>query len=491
MTMIDDRGVSRRAFVGAGGALMFSGMAGPGKAAEGPAAAWAAAYNSGDAAVISRWAAQAFSPAGLNRRSADQWGSLLASSIPRTGQIRVQEATPHGADVRAQLSATGLPTVRYIDFRADRDQPAKLFDLRQVAEPTPYPSPLVFDRNRAGLGAQVRRLIDFAIENNDFSGSIEVRAPDGSVIHQSVNGWANREKKRQLDDQTPMNLGSCDKSFTALMIGQLVQEKRLGFDQTLAEALPDYPNREQPSGITLRQLLTPKSGLGDPKGGLRTYSSAPYTRVSDLLPAIAATPSAFAAGARPQYSNEGYVVLGAVIERVTGQTYWDALAQRIYAPAGMTKSGHFTRPEAIERCALGYLFRSDDLFLADGRVSNAEELPWRGNSCGGGYSTAADINRYFAALNAGRLLPHAALEAMWAKTGEPNPGMGYGMGFIHEDIGGKTLIGHSGGGAASGVGTDLRMVAQNGWSFAVLGNYDLQYSEGLTQAISSLVAAQA
>ncbi|WCT75097.1 serine hydrolase [Sphingomonas naphthae] len=476
--------IDRRSLLVAGGAaLLFSGAA-----AQAEAGGLLDAMNSGDPAAIARWAEGTMSPAGLRRRSAEAWGRLLADAAQRAGRLSLEGSDSQRGATRLRLRAARLTGVRFLDLRADRDDPAKIYDIRQVAQPVAYAGPLAPTTSRTALAAAIRRRLAFALAHDDFSGTIQVTAPDGTALVRDTTGWADRVARRAMTAETPVNIGSADKSFTAILIGQLVEAGRIGFDTALLSVLPDYPRPEALAGVTIRHLLAHRAGLGEPEGGILAYSQQPYDRVADLLPAIAAMPPAFAPGTRAAYSNEGYVILGAVIERLTGRPYWDVLAERLYRPAGMTGSAHLTRPEAMARAARGYLYAADDLLLADGRIVSERQMPWRGNSCGGGYSTAGDIARYFAALRAGRLLRPGTLAAMTAPASEPYPGVHFGMGFAIDTIEGRTLIGHSGGGSAIGVGVGLRTMLDSGWSIAVMGNYDLQYAQALTTDLATLLA---
>lgn len=482
--------VSRRQLIGGAAAAAAATFAFPSLAfADSPmiAASLVAAYNSGSADLISGFVAKHISTAGLERRSAAAWGSLLAHSHARTGALRLDGVEARGSTTRLTLSATSLPRARHLDLRFDRNDPARLFELRQVAEPAPAPRRATSLLDRAGLVAALRERIAFAIADDAFSGTVSIQAPDGPAL-ELAHGWAHRDAARAMTMETPINIGSADKSFTAILIAQLVEEGRLGFDTPILDILRRYPAADAIRAVTVRQLLNHTSGVGSPNGGILAYSRDRYNHVGDLLGAIAAVPPSFAPGSRSSYSNEGFVLLGAAIEAVTGRPYWDVLAERLYRPAGMTASGHYTRDEAVNRCALGYFHGRDDLLLTEARVSSRPLLPWRGNSCGGGYSTAPDIARYFAALRSGRLLRPDRVADLTRKASEIYPGVSYGLGFARDEQDGGVFVGHSGGGSNIGIGVGLRAELRHGWSVALLGNYDLQYMEPLVRDVELLIA---
>lgn len=210
--------------------------------------------------------------------------------------------------------------------------------------------------------------------------------------------------------------------------------------------------------------------------------------MSDLVPCFWAAEPEFEPGTKASYANEGFVLLGAMIERVSGRSWWDELADHIYAPAGMVHSGHFRKDEAIARKATGYRFAEGDVLGLGARRANDDFVPYRGNSCGGGYSTVADMTGYLRALRAGKLLSPAMAEQMTARnTGGLRD---YGMGFQHVAMNGRTVRGHGGGGPFSGVNGISGIVWETGWSYSVLGNYDAPFAQSLGEDIARMLAAQ-
>jgi D-alanyl-D-alanine carboxypeptidase len=242
---------------------------------------------------------------------------------------------------------------------------------------------------------------------DQFSGVVVIaRAGGGSPVFERAYGMADRDAKRPNDLETAFNLGSINKIFTTIAIRQLARDGKLDIDSSLARGWPDYPNPDVARRVTIRQLLEHRSGIGGnifaaPVGGKRSD----IRRLRDYLPLFVSEPLQFAPGTRSQYSNAGYVVLGLLIERLSGEDYYDYVRRHIYEPAGMTRTAHWAVDSLPPNTALGYT-RGGPNTPADPASPlrrNSDILPGRGSSAGGGYSTPRDLLRFLAALRAGRI----------------------------------------------------------------------------------------
>lgn len=389
--------------------------------------------------------------------------------------------------LRIRTRRQGL--VRDLVLVPDRDAPERLFALIAAPRPLPYAGEVpARPLSRSALRAALARRIEAAVAQDAFSGAVRVVAPDGQVVYEAAHGLANRDDGAPITLASRFHLGSADKSFTALMIGQLVEAGTLTLDTRLSEVLPDYPNAEAARAITIRQLLSHSAGLGGLWERPKYDRARPYARVADLLPAFAGEPLLYPPGTKAAYSNEGFVVLGAVIEAVTGTDWWTQLDQRLYRPAGMIRSAHFTLDEVAPGRVVGYLYPSSDPLALRPRQPNWTFVPWRGNSCGGGYSTVADMTAYLRALRAGQLVSKPMADML---TAQNTGGLAaYGLGFIHRQVGGRTLRGHGGGGPASGIEGDHAIVWETGWAYSILGNYDAPFVTALSRDVAVMLAAQ-
>jgi CubicO group peptidase (beta-lactamase class C family) len=234
-----------------------------------------------------------------------------------------------------------------------------------------------------------------------FSGVVLVAKGPAVIVHEAY-GLVDRARKIPNRRDTMFNLGSINKSFTQVAIHQLEKAGKLSLADTIGKFLPDYPNRQAAEQVTIRHLLTMTSGIGDFFGP--RYQATPKERIrilKDYLPLFADLPLEFAPGTGNRYSNGGYVVLGAIIEKASGEDYYSYVREHVFKPAGMLATDSYPRDAATPNLALGYTGQGRS---GRERVLNVDTLPGRGSSAGGGYSTAEDMLRYVRALASGTLV---------------------------------------------------------------------------------------
>lgn len=289
---------------------------------------------------------------------------------------------------------------------------AFLFALCSIQTPSSAQSDMADEEFFGRLAAH----LDSAASEGSFSGVAAVGRA-GKIVFIRTYGHADREARTPMTEQTALNLGSINKSFTRIAIMQLAAAGKLHLDSTLLSLWPDYPNPEAGRRVTVRQILEHRSGIAGnifaaPPGGRR--HDLRHNR--DVFRMIAAEPLAFEPGARRRYSNAGFVVLGELIERLSGEDYYDYVRRHIYEPAGMTRTAHYTVDALPPWAAIGYT-REGDVPSGRGRT-NTELLPGRGTAAGGGYSTAADLLGFLQAVREGRV-PHAGGPGVGIAGGAP------------------------------------------------------------------------
>ena len=281
-----------------------------------------------------------------------------------------------------------------------------------------------------------------------FSGVVVI-GRDDEIEFEAAYGLADASTGRSNTPATRFNLGSINKTFTAVAIARLIQEGRLSLDDTVSKLLPDYPNRAAASRITIRDLITHRSGVAQ-------FMRADFgeASVAEMAQMVGAAPQAFEPGARQAYSNGGYVVLGRIIEVASGRSYDDYVADHVYRPAGMTSTGFFGRGDSDDRIAVP---------VASGAQP---EGPRRGNPAGGSYATAADLFRFVRALRAGTLLDRRMTEYVVSGTfSEAQP---WGFAMRQQTVGSARFIGNGGG--APGVNAEFRFHAKGPETVVVLAN---------------------
>ena len=324
----------------------------------------------------------------------------------------------------------------------------------------------------AATGTQLRQLA----EADEFSGVV-LLAKDGKPFFHKAYGLANRDLGVPNRPDTKFNIGSINKIFTQVAIGQLLQEGKLAVDDTIRKHLPDYAGPAA-DRITIQQLLTNTSGLGDTFG--ERYDATPKDRLrtlSDYLPLFAGDPLLFEPGTSRKYSNAGYVVLGLIIEKLSGQGYHDYVRKHIFAPAGMIDSDAYPQDAVVPNRAVGYTREGPKGPAPGPRRANIYALPARASSAGGGYSTTADLLAFDMAIRGEKLLsPELTNWFLSDKSRPPAP-----AGSVRP--GGRRPGGGGFAGGTAGVNAVLETDLDTGYTVVVLCNEDPPAAEKVAKAI--------
>lgn len=250
------------------------------------------------------------------------------------------------------------------------------------------------------LVRRVTHALDSLAAIDQFSGVVLIVRGADTVFQRAV-GMADRGRKLRNTIGTSFNLGSINKAFTAIAIRQLAEAGKLSLDSTLGTYWPDYPNGDARK-VTIKQLLTHRSGIGG-----NIFAAPPGKRRhdvlhnSDYIQLFVWDTVLFPPGTRQQYSNAGYVLLGALVQRLSGEDYYEYVRRHIYEPAGMTLTRHLYADSLPRNTARGYT-RQGEGPSAKPRANTAL-LPGRGSAAGGGYSTAGDLLKFVRALREDRI----------------------------------------------------------------------------------------
>jgi len=369
-------------------------------------------------------------------------------------------------------------TVSRLTFDVEPDEPHRV--VRFTAQAIPRPADLPIARlSEAELLKGLRADLERWAAADRFSGAVLV-AKNGRPIFSAAYGFADRERRVANTIETRFKNGSMNKMFTAIATLTLVRAGKLALTDPLGRHLADYPNKTVASKVTIHHLLTHTGGTGDIFGPEFTAKRLELRTPKDFVALYGKRDLLFEPGSQWMYSNYGFALLGAVIEQVSGQSYYDYVRDHIYEPAGMTLTGSEPEEQVLPHTAIGYMKRPG----TNAWQSNADTLPYRGMAAGGGYTTVGDLIRFATALTNHRLL-NAEDTALLTTGKVASAGGKYAYGFVEMTIGGIRAFGHSGG--APGQSGDLIVLPESGYAIAVLANQDPPAAPRVSNYIASRV----
>jgi CubicO group peptidase (beta-lactamase class C family) len=411
-------------------------------------AAYIEAFNGDDAGALRGFIEANFSAGALAQLPVEQRMKSLQRIKGDVGALEPAKIVEAREDALTIIARGSKGPWLEISFALDPDAPDRMIGARfmmldgppDLSEPT---TPLT----EKEFLAELDNLVVGLVAMDDFSGVVLVARGETPLIWKAY-GFASREYGALNRIDTRFNLGSINKVITRVAIEQLAGKGALGLDDTLGKYLPDYPNTDAAEKVTIRQLLDMTSGIGDFFG--EKYDDTPKNKIRDLgdyLPLFADEPLLFEPGTDNRYSNGGYVVLGLIVEKASGMSYFDYVRENIYTPAGMESTDHFMADMFVDNLASGYTRTWDGEDHPDEpRRSNIYTRPARGSSAGGGYSTADDLLSLVLALKADKL---SAPETARMFAGN--------MAFA---------------GGAPGINAYVGTIASTGCTIVVLANYD-------------------
>jgi D-alanyl-D-alanine carboxypeptidase len=359
--------------------------------------------------------------------------------------------------------------------------------IAAVIASTESPAPDSPAKPQAGPANELQSYFDSLASDNKLSGVLLV-AKDGVTVASKAAGIANKATGAAIDPNTKFNLGSMNKMFTAVAIAQLAQAGKLSFTDIIAKHLPDYPNKEVAEKVTIHQLLTHTSGMGLYWNQKFMEQRDKLITVAAHLPLFASDPLSFPPGEKFQYSNSGYIVLGAIIEKVSGQDYYSYVAEHIYKPAGMADTGFYEPGKETPNLAIGYSRIGPDGKPLEEARDNTNTREVKGGPAGGGFSTAPDLVKFQKALLSYKLLNREYTDRVTTGKVDGPRGMGrYGYGFGDNNTDGKHSVGHNGG--APGIAANFEMFPESGYTAVTLMNSDPPTMMPIAKAIREKIPA--
>ena len=312
----------------------------------------------------------------------------------------------------------------------------------------------------SGSVAAIDRFVREEVRRQRIPGlSVAVLRGDRVILARGY-GYANLEHRVPATDSTVYQSGSLGKQFTAALVLQLADSGRLGLDEPIRRYLAEGPPRWD--SVTVRHLLTHTSGIPDYTDSVVDLRRD-YTE-DDLVRLAAGLPPLFVPGQRWSYSNTGYVLLGAIIRRVTGRFYGDLLRERVFAPLGMRTARVISEADLVPH-------RSDGYRLVGDTVKHQEWVSPALNTTADGslYLTVHDLARWAAGLDGGRVLSAHDLVQAWTPVRLNDGGSyPYGFGWMLDPVRGRPRVGHTG--AWQGFRTSLERFPAAHLTVIVLAN---------------------
>lgn len=289
----------------------------------------------------------------------------------------------------------------------------------------------------SALTTSIAEYVKAEMERQHIPGLSLLVAKGGKVVLVEGFGLANVELQVPVKPETIFQSGSVGKQFTATAVMMLVEEGKVGLDDPLTKFFKDAPKSW--NDVTVRELLSHTAGFGDyPKN----FDFRKDWTEKELLKLVEGIPRANPPGTKWEYSNLGYLTLGILIHKVTGEFYGNFLQQRIFRPLDMNSTRIISEADIVPNRAAGYR-------LVNGELKNQEWVAPMINTTADGslYFSTLDLAKWDAALYTEKLVRKSSLDQMWTvaklNNGQPNKG-NYGFGWFIDDRHGHRCIHHDG-----------------------------------------------
>ncbi|WP_437824051.1 serine hydrolase [Tenacibaculum mesophilum] len=312
---------------------------------------------------------------------------------------------------------------------------------------------------------KITQIVNYLDSLDRFSGAILI-AKNNNILFKKAYGYAHIGHKIKNNTETKFNQGSIGKSFTAVAILQLIQEGKLSLQDNIGKFIPNYPNKTVRDSVTIAHLLTHTSGLTHffVRKSFIEGSKDLYRFSKDFSSLYENEPMEYKPGETFSYRNTNYVILGRIIEAISGKEYNTYLEDNIYSKASMKNTDNYDLDHPIENAAEGYTV--SDIYPNKLKI-NFHTYPVRGGAHGGGYTTLDDLYKFSNALKDYKLL-NKEYTKLFTIPLKKDSYYGYGMQFPNPKEG--NIYGHSGG--HYGVGSEWRVYKQEGYTVIILTNKD-------------------
>jgi CubicO group peptidase (beta-lactamase class C family) len=363
------------------------------------------AFNSNNENDMRTYLEQNIAPHTLKERSIEERMAVYRQLKSDLSTLEPVKILKQSTDAIKLVARSAKESWFELLFEFEKSAPYKLLGIRimRLDEPPDLNAPTI-PITEAEMLKELETYMDEISMKDEFSGVV-LLAKGGKPILRKAYGLASKEYNAPNRVDTRFNLGSINKFLTRIAIEQLAGKGELRMEDPIGKYLPDYPNKEAAEKVTIRHLLDMTSGIGDFFG--EKYQSTPKDRIrtlSDYLLLFGDEPLLFEPGTNRQYSNGGYIILGLIIEKVSGQTYFDYVRDHVYKIAEMGNTTHLEADVPAENVASGYTnYWDENDHPGEPRRNNIYTRPARGSSAGGGYSTVDDLLKLIIALKTNKL----------------------------------------------------------------------------------------
>ncbi len=422
------------------------------------------ALSTGNAAVYERAAQEHFAPAALAQRTPQQRAEMVARIHGDAGAMEVVsvDANSNGLRIKTR-GAKGLSLTFVFTFDSTPDARIAALSIEAgaggegAALPPLPPPPIKPDMPQGELAAKLDAWLAPLVTNDTFAGVVLVAKQGTSVFHRAY-GPAQREKKTPANTNTAYDVASIGKSFTQAAVAKLIQQGKLKLTTKVGDVIPDYPNAVS-RAATVAQLIDMQGGIADVFGP--EFARADRTKFTSnhaYYLHVAGLPASFAPGAKREYCNGCYIVLGEMVERLARQRFEDFVQANVLTPAGMSRSGYFNRGSLPANVATPYARLKGP---AAPYESTRDMHGATGSGAGGVFATAKDLLAFNNALRQGRLL-NPEMTA-WVLRGDANAKMSI---------------------AGGAPGTNAALESDGAWAVIVTANVSGPIAESIASAIA-------
>ena len=390
---------------------------------------------------------------------------------------------PDGISYIIHIYAKKDGDVMWQDFqmRLDPEPPHKLKSIgfiAEVSEPIALPNGSIEQKETLDW---INGYIQTLNSKYDLYGSVLI-AKGNKILFEKYFGFADQEKTISINSNSLFGMASGGKMFTALCIAKLVEDKKLNYKDHITKYIDGFSDKVKADKITIHNLLTHTSGVEHYWWGQKNEAFSNAVTIKDHLKMVLDVGFKNDAGKEYEYNNSNYILLGAIIEKVSGKDYFTFVKENILDKAGMTNSGYFASETTN---TVSPLVRSEK---GDSWIE-VERGKGKGSSAGGSYSNVNDILKFSNALKNNLIVSKETLKNMISvKNNNMIVTEDYGYGFIIQKFAQELSYGH--GGTAKGVNFEFRYFPNSDITFVIFSNQDNGAYDDLKRNTTKLITGE-